>query len=125
VLFVLTNDAWYGEEGAAYQHAAHSVLRAVETRRPVIRCGNAGWSGWIDEYGSFGVVDVEHDRTPNIMMRDGSIYYRGFKTINVLRDTRWTGKQSFYVQYGDWFVLASAALALAAWLVARAGVLAD
>jgi len=125
VLFVLTNDAWYGEEGAAYQHAAHSVLRAVETRRPVIRCGNAGWSGWIDEYGSFGVVDVEHDRTPNIMMRDGSIYYRGFKTINVLRDTRWTGRQSFYVQYGDWFVLAGAALALAAWLVARAGVLAD
>jgi apolipoprotein N-acyltransferase len=119
VLFVLTNDAWYGEEGAAYQHAAHSVLRAVETRRPVIRCGNAGWSGWIDEYGSFGVVDLEHDRAPNIMMRDGSIYYRGFKTINVLHDTRWAGKLSFYVQYGDWFVLVSAALALVAWLLAR------
>jgi apolipoprotein N-acyltransferase len=119
VLFVLTNDAWYGEEGAAYQHAAHSVLRAVETRRPVVRCGNAGWSGWIDEYGSFGVVDLEHDRAPQMMMRDGSIYYRGFKTLNVLRDTRWAGKLSFYVQYGDWFVLVSAALALVAWLLAR------
>ncbi|RME67032.1 MAG: apolipoprotein N-acyltransferase, partial [Verrucomicrobia bacterium] len=37
LLFVATNDAWYGERGAAYQHAAHSVLRAVETRRPVLR----------------------------------------------------------------------------------------
>ncbi|HXN34518.1 MAG TPA: apolipoprotein N-acyltransferase, partial [Opitutaceae bacterium] len=44
-LAVLTNDAWYGEAGAAYQHAASSVLRAVETRRPVLRCGNGGWSG--------------------------------------------------------------------------------
>jgi len=52
VLFVVTNDAWYGEEGAAYQHAAHSVLRAVETFRPVVRVGNGGWSGWIDEYGN-------------------------------------------------------------------------
>jgi apolipoprotein N-acyltransferase len=118
-LFVLTNDAWYGEEGAAYQHAAHSVLRAIETRRPVIRCGNAGWSGWIDEYGSFGVVDVEHDHVPNIMMKDGSVYYRGFKTISVLRDTRWIGQRSFYVEYGDWFVVASAALALFAYYLAR------
>ena len=45
VLVVLTNNGWFGEGGAAYQHAAHAVLRAVETRRPVIRCGNGGWSG--------------------------------------------------------------------------------
>ena len=55
-LVVVTNDAWYGEGAAAYQHAAHSVLRAVETRRPVLRCGNAGWSGWIDEFGRVGSV---------------------------------------------------------------------
>ena len=48
VLFVATNDAWYGEEGAAHFHAAHSTLRAVENRRPVLRSGNAGWSGWLD-----------------------------------------------------------------------------
>jgi len=49
---VLTNNGWFGEGGAAYQHAAHSALRAVENRRPVLRCGNGGWSGWIDEFGN-------------------------------------------------------------------------
>ena len=29
VLVVLTNNGWLGEGGAAYQHAAHSVLRAT------------------------------------------------------------------------------------------------
>ncbi len=102
VLAVLTNDAWYGEGGAAYQHAAHSVLRAVETRRPVLRCGNGGWSGWIDEFG--GIRDTLADE-------NGSVYLRGTTTVNVMRDARWAGVRSFYVEHGDWFVLASAALA--------------
>ena len=102
VLFVPTNDAWYGEEGAAVQHAAHSVLRAVETRRPVIRDGNAGWSGWIDE---FGIVRF------HVQNADGNIYLRTTQTVDVERDSRWIGKLSFYVQFGDWFVIFAAALA--------------
>lgn len=103
-LCVVTNNAWYGEGGAAYQHAAHAVLRAVETRRPVLRCGNGGWSGWIDE---FGVVrDTLTDER-------GSIYFRGTRTIEVKRDSRWIGKNSFYTANGDWFVAACAALVFA------------
>jgi apolipoprotein N-acyltransferase len=108
VLFVPTNDAWYGEEGAASQHAAHSVLRAVETRRPVLRCGNGGWSGWIDE---FGVI-----RLP-VENGNGTVYFRGTETVAVTRDSRWLGRNSFYVQHGDWFVLVCAALALFGWAV--------
>src|SRR6185312_17190898 len=104
VLAVLTNDAWYGEEGAAYQHAASAVLRAVETRRPVLRCGNAGWSGWIDEYGGIRFVMTDG--------KDGTVYFRGAATADVSRDIRWAGVQSFYVRYGDWFVLACAGLVL-------------
>jgi apolipoprotein N-acyltransferase len=37
ILVVHTNNGWFGEGGAAYQHASHSVLRAVETRRTVLR----------------------------------------------------------------------------------------
>jgi len=103
VLAVLTNDAWYGEEGAAYQHAAHSVLRAVETRRPVLRCGNAGWSGWIDEFGGIRATMAD---------ANGSVYFRGTASVNITRDRRWSGVQSFYVQHGDWFVFASAVLAV-------------
>jgi apolipoprotein N-acyltransferase len=102
VLAVLTNDAWYGEGGAAYQHAAHSVLRAIETRRPVLRCGNGGWSGWIDEFGSI------RDTLTNA---EGSIYTRGTRTVDVTRDARWIGRQSFYVQYGDWFLVVCVVLA--------------
>jgi apolipoprotein N-acyltransferase len=103
VLVVLTNNGWFGEGGAAYQHAAHSVLRAVETRRPVLRCGNAGWSGWIDE---FGIVRA------SVTDARGSIYFRGTRTIDVSCDARWVERNSFYTEHGDWFVLLGATLAM-------------
>ncbi|MEO0508808.1 MAG: apolipoprotein N-acyltransferase [Verrucomicrobiota bacterium] len=99
VFFVATNNAWYGEEGGAEQHAAHSVLRAVENRRPVIRCGNGGWSGWIDAYGT--VREVLYDE-------NGSIYFRGGGTYTVMHYEGWMRQQSFYTRHGDWFVLLSA-----------------
>jgi apolipoprotein N-acyltransferase len=113
VLVVLTNDGWYGEEGAAYQHAAHSVLRAVEERRPVLRCGNAGWSGWIDEYGGTGRYIRGEFRSGEHVLQtaDASVYFRGTRTLAVVRDARWVGRRSFYCEYGDWFVLVCALLA--------------
>jgi apolipoprotein N-acyltransferase len=106
VLAVLTNNAWFGEGGAAYQHAAHSVLRAIENRRPVIRCGNGGWSGWIDEFGNVrGVLRDEND----------SVYFRGAQTLEVTRDLRWAGKLSHYTQHGDWFLLVCVGLAAGAY----------
>jgi apolipoprotein N-acyltransferase len=50
-LVVITNDAWYGDSGAPYQHAACSVFRAVENRVPVVRCANTGYSCFIDSTG--------------------------------------------------------------------------
>ncbi len=106
VLAVLTNNAWFGEGGAAYQHASHSVLRAIENRRPVIRCGNGGWSGWIDEFGNVR-ARLEDD--------NGSVYFRGAQTIEVTRDLRWAGRQSYYTQHGDWFLLVCVGLAAGAY----------
>jgi apolipoprotein N-acyltransferase len=94
--FVATNNAWYGEEAGAYQHAIHSILRAVETRRPVVRAGNGGWSGWCDEYGILRDSPLE---------QDGTIYFRGVGILSMDRDMQWVGRQTFYVQHGDWFVL--------------------
>jgi apolipoprotein N-acyltransferase len=113
VLFVATNNGWFGETGAPYQHAAHSVLRAVETRRPVIRVGNGGWSGWIDEYGRIREV-LRNERQ--------SIYHRGCAVFAIDRDRRWAGRESLYVRWGDWFVWCSMVLAAGAGLVVgRAG----
>jgi apolipoprotein N-acyltransferase len=108
LLAVLTNNAWYGEGGAATQHAAHSVLRAVETRRPVLRCGNGGWSGWIDEFGAVRTV---------VRNSKGSVYFRGSQTVSVTRDARWVNQNTFYVEHGDWFVIVSAVAAVFGWAV--------
>lgn len=103
VFFVATNNAWYGEEGGAEQHAAHSVLRAVENRRSVVRAGNGGWSGWIDSHGS--VRDVLRDS-------EGSVYFRGGGTLDVFRFEDWARQQSFYTRHGDWFVALCAVMTL-------------
>jgi apolipoprotein N-acyltransferase len=123
VLLVLTNNGWFGQGGAAYQHAAHSVLRAVETRKPVIRCGNAGWSGWIDEFGSIRAVltkaaDGEIHTDP-LAAEDGTIYFRGTATIAVQRDSRWISAESYYTQHGDWFVLVSLGLVILSYVALR------
>ena len=103
LFFVATNNAWYGEEGGAEQHAAHSVLRAVENRRPVMRAGNGGWSGWIDSHGT--VREVLRDA-------EGSVYFRGGGTLDLFRYESWARQQSFYTRHGDWFVGLSAVLGL-------------
>ena len=42
---------------------------------------------------------------------NGSIYYRGISLANVTRDRRWVGRNSFYVEHGDWFVAVCACMA--------------
>lgn len=117
VLFVATNNGWFGEGGAAYQHASNSVLRAVETRRPVLRAGNGGWSGWIDEFGSIrSVLTKSPDLAPSA---DPTVYFRGTRTIDVTADARWLGRQSFYTRHGDWFVFVCALLAAAGYTLLR------
>lgn len=73
LVFVATYNVWYGEEFGAYFHAAHSVIRAVEIARPVLRCGSAGWSGLIDERGVIRST-VRDTKT-------GSIYFRGSSVV--------------------------------------------
>ncbi len=50
-LFIVTNDSWYGKSSGPYQHAAISILRAVENRRFVVRAANGGISCIINPQG--------------------------------------------------------------------------
>jgi apolipoprotein N-acyltransferase len=70
-LIVITNDAWYGRSGAAYQHAACSVFRAIENRVPVVRCANTGYSCFIDSKGR--IYD-------SVEEKDTRLFITGYKT---------------------------------------------
>lgn len=49
---VITNDGWWGNTAGHKQHLYFSSLRAIETRKPVIRAANTGISAIIDYKGN-------------------------------------------------------------------------
>lgn len=51
LLLNITNDAWFGRSIAPWQHQAHMMLRAIETRAGVVRSANTGISSYIDPLG--------------------------------------------------------------------------
>jgi apolipoprotein N-acyltransferase len=56
ILAVVTNDSWYGNLSGPYQHKEIAVLRAVETRKSVVRAANGGISAIINP---LGITQVE------------------------------------------------------------------
>ena len=73
-LIVITNDAWYGKSGAAYQHTANSVFRAIENRTPIVRCANTGYSCFIDSRGR--IYD-------SVEEKGSHLFVTGYKTSEV------------------------------------------
>lgn len=92
LLIVVTNDAWYGREAGAYQHAAHSILLAASTGLPIIRCGNAGWSGTINHLGQAKPIT-----------KNETIYFAGQAMVGPINVPHRKNK-TFWVEHGDWAV---------------------
>jgi len=90
----ITNDAWYKEGSAPYQHLAASVFRSVENRVYLARAANTGISGFIEPTGKlFGVVQ-------DISGKD--IFVPGYSSQDIYKAT---GKRTIYNRYGDFFIL--------------------
>ena len=51
VIAIITNDGWWGNTPGHKQHLAYASLRAIETRKYVVRSANTGISAVIDRYG--------------------------------------------------------------------------
>jgi apolipoprotein N-acyltransferase len=90
----ITNNGWFGESAAQWQHAATAVFRAVENRVPLVRCANNGLTCWVDSTGWMSDVYFPESK---------DIYKRGFKIAEVplLGGTR--RELSFYTRHGDVF----------------------
>jgi len=90
----LTNNGWFGEGAAQWQHAANAIFRAIENGLPLVRCTNNGLTCWVDANGRI-----------REFFRDGrgSIYGKGFMTVQIpLRDST-DRRPTIYNRYGDWF----------------------
>jgi len=48
---IITNDGWWGNTSGKDQHLMYAKLRAIETRRWVVRSANTGISGFINQRG--------------------------------------------------------------------------
>ncbi len=91
----LTNNGWFGESGAQWQHAASAVFRAVESGVPLVRCTNNGLTCWLDEFGRM------HDL---FQSAGGSVYDSGFLLTSVpLRPGGEPRELTWYHGHGDTF----------------------
>lgn len=51
IIFILTNDGWWGNSPGYKQHFRLSRIRAIENRRSIARCANTGISAFINQKG--------------------------------------------------------------------------
>ena len=91
----ITNDGWFGEGAAQWQHAVNAGFRAIENGLPLLRCTNTGLTCWFDSFGRL-----------RGFFRDanGSVYGAGFMVAKIpLLRAGEKRAPTFYHQHGDWF----------------------
>lgn len=81
VLVNVTNDGWFKESAAAEQHFANARFRAIELRRPMIRCANTGVSAALDGTGSSAHPDSGAAQV--LLDGKGSHFTRGSRLVEL------------------------------------------
>jgi apolipoprotein N-acyltransferase len=89
LIFVITNDGWWGDTPGHRQHLTFSKLRAIETRRSVARSANTGISCFIDQRGDISQATAYWE--PAVIRQE----------INA------NDGITFYVRYGDYIARVS------------------
>jgi apolipoprotein N-acyltransferase len=99
LLTTITNDGWYGDSSAPFQHFELASMRAIEQGRYLARAANTGISGIVDPYGR--------------VIARSSIFER----TALVGEVRFLTSRTIYSIAGDVVVYASVALTLAALFV--------
>tara|TARA_R110002096_G_scaffold386921_1_gene581073 strand:+ start:5512 stop:7389 length:1878 start_codon:yes stop_codon:yes gene_type:complete len=105
VIMNITNDAWFAESSANAQHMANAKFRAIELKRPMIRCANTGLTGVIDRFGS-SIDPASGNPDDQLIYRDattGTPFIAGFFPATLKLDSK--PSMTVYARYGDWFAL--------------------
>jgi apolipoprotein N-acyltransferase len=84
LLFVITNDGWWGDTPGYVQHNSFSSLRAIETRRSIARSANTGISSLINQRG-------------DILQR-----IEWWQRSGIRGELKANDKITFYVKHGDY-----------------------
>ena len=82
-LVYIANDGWYENPPEAQQHAKQTLFRAVETRKPVLRCGNTGISWVVDTDGKVK-KSLSQNSIGFLSSKDLEIHSNNFKTLYVV-----------------------------------------
>lgn len=98
ILAVITNDSWWDDSPGHRQHFEMSRLRAIETRRYILRAANGGFSGVIDPLGRV-LEKTNYDERTAIK---ATVYAKSDET--------------FYVKHGDYLARIAIVLTFAALL---------
>jgi len=72
---------------------------------PVLRCGNAGWSGWISPRGV--IREVLHNN-------EGSVYFKGASVLEI----EWhEGDVTFFTKNGNYFIALCLIFVIFGWYI--------
>ncbi|MDR1952625.1 MAG: apolipoprotein N-acyltransferase [Elusimicrobiota bacterium] len=82
-----TNDAWFFKTAAPHQHFIMNVFRAIETRKTILISANSGVSGAVEASGK--------------IIYASAVFEAGIIPISFIQNDY----KTFYVKYGDVFVL--------------------
>lgn len=94
LLVNITNDAWYGDSVALWQHAQLAQLRAIETRRTLLRVTNTG---------ATTVIDATGATAQSLPTSTGAVMNANVALLE---------GETLYVRFGDWFAWTMTLLAL-------------
>lgn len=94
VMTTITNDAWFGNSAAPYQHFSMVVFRSIENRVPFARAANTGISGFIDAHGR-----IKETSPLFVQAALSEVLHPGFR-------------RTLYTAYGDFFAIACVIITL-------------